>query len=104
MTDKPQPAIITTATAPPVQGETEKLVAAGLSHWEARLVVKARQLRTAQNRAMLIAGFEGPAMSLWRADPFIGKRCDMILARVIVIDGRSELALLALIPEGRVTE
>ena len=81
-TAKPQPVSPTTATAPPAQGEIEKLTAQGLAYWEARLVVEARQLRARQNRAMLVLRFEGPAMRLWEAVPHVGQKIshsDMLL-------------------------
>jgi len=102
-TAKPQPPAPTTATAPPVPGEIEKLCAAGLAYWEARLVVKARQLRAGQKRAMLVL-FDGSAMALWRAEAHVGGKCDMALSRIAFIGGRAELELWAFAPEGRVTE
>ena len=81
-TAKSQPIAPTTPTAPPVQGEIEKLAAQGLAYWEARLVVEARQLRARQNRAMLVLRFEGPAMRLWEAVPHVGQKIshgDMLL-------------------------
>lgn len=93
---------VTTPTAPPVPGETEDLMAAGLAYWEARLVVKARQLRRSENRAsMLLVRFDGPAMCLWRGQPFVtGQRVEMVLTW-----GTGQaLSMFSMLPDGRVSE
>ena len=106
MTDsKPQPDA-TTTTGPPVPGEIEKLCAAGLAYWEARLVVKARQVRAEQlrygeNRAsMFITRFDGAAMTLWRGSPFTGQRVEMSAS---LVRGRY-LEIWALASDGMVSE